>query len=87
MRKLMNSLVLSCKKASELIDKKSVVVLTVKEKVMLNIHKSICKGCRAYQEQSILLDELIDEYIHQHNETNVPQFMNNELRQQIISKM
>ena len=86
MGKLMNTLMLSCKKASELIDKQSVVKLSVKEKVMLHMHTSMCDGCKAYQKQSKLLDKLLQNHI-QSKETDVPQIKNNKLKQQIISKL
>ena len=86
MSKLMNTLMLSCKKASELIDKQSVIKLSIKEKVMLYMHTSMCEGCKAYQKQSKLLDEFLQNHI-QSNEANVPQIKNNELKQQIILKL
>jgi len=82
----MNTLLLSCKKACELIDKQSVIKLSVKEKVMLHVHTSVCDGCKSYQKQSKLLDEFLQYHV-QGNETNVPQIKNNELKQQIISKL
>lgn len=77
---------LSCKKASELIDKQSLIKLTLKEKVMLRMHTSMCDGCKAYQHQSKLLDKILHNHIHE-NEANVPQIKNNDLKQQIISKL
>jgi hypothetical protein len=82
----MNTLMLSCKKASELIDKQSVIKLSIKEKVLLHMHTSMCNGCKAYQKQSKLLDEFLQTHIHR-NEANVPQIKNNEFKQQIISKL
>ena len=84
MKKLMNILMLSCKKASELIDKKSVVKLSMKENVMLHMHTSMCDACTAYQKQSKILDDLLQKHIH---ETKIPEIINNELKQQIISKL
>jgi hypothetical protein len=46
----------------------------------------MCNGCKAYQKQSKLLDEFLQTHIHR-NEANVPQIKNNELKQQIISKL
>lgn len=86
MNKLMNTLMLSCKKASEIIDKQSVIRLSFKEKVMLRMHTSMCDGCKEYKKQS----KLLDKFLHNHilgNETNVPQIKNNDLKEQIISKL
>ena len=86
MSKFINILMLSCKKASELIDKQSVIKLSFKEKVLLRMHTSMCDGCNAYQKQSKFLDEFLQNHV-QRNESNVPQIKNNELKQQIISKL
>ena len=85
MKKLMNILMLSCKKASELIDLKSVRKLSMKEKVILRMHTSMCDGCTAYLKQSKILDDML--HIHISDETKVPQITNNDLKQQIISKL
>ena len=81
----MNILMLSCKKASELIDKKSVVSL--KENVMLKMHTSMCDGCKAYQKQSKILDVLLKHHLQKADETQIPQIINNRLKEQIISKL
>lgn len=85
MGKIMNMLMLSCKKASQLIDKQSVIKISLREKVMLHMHTSMCDGCKEYQKQSRILDNLLHKHIHG-NEANVPQIKNNDLKQQIISK-
>ena len=52
MKKLMNILMLSCKKATELLEKRSVVKLSIKEKIQLKMHTNMCKVCHAYENQS-----------------------------------
>ena len=84
MNNWMNTFMLSCKKASELIDKKSIIKLSMKENVILHMHTAMCDGCKAYQKQSKILDELLHKHIH---ENKVPEIINNELKQQIISKL
>ena len=64
MKKLMNYLMLSCKKATELIEKRSLVRLTFKEKVQLHMHKSMCDACTTYEKQSKKIDELLHGHIH-----------------------
>lgn len=59
----MNWMMLSCKKATELIEKKSLFDLSAKEKIMLKLHTSMCDGCYAYQKQSKLIDELLQHHI------------------------
>lgn len=87
MKRLMNILMLTCKKASELIDLKSMRKLSMKEKVMLLMHTSMCDGCSAYLKQSKILDDLLHKHIHISDQTKIPQIINNDLKQQIISKL
>ena len=87
MKKLMNYLMLSCKKATALIDKKSLFGLTTKEKMMLKMHISMCDFCTAYQKQSLLLDKFLHNHIHSENGNNSLLIENNELKEQIISKL
>ena len=61
MKKVKPLIMLSCKKAAELIDKKSVTSLTLKEKLQLQMHNAICDGCLAYEKQSKLIDSKKEE--------------------------
>lgn len=58
----MKILVNSCKKTTELIDKQAIVPLSVKEKMQLQMHKSMCKTCSAYEHQSKFLDKVISNW-------------------------
>lgn len=64
MKKLMNVMMLSCKKASGLIEKKLHFPLSPVEMVQLMVHTSMCDACRNYQKQSTELDALLDKHIH-----------------------
>ena len=83
----MNILMLSCKKACELIDKRSVIKLSIKENMMLRLHTGLCDVCAAYQRQSIILDKVLHKHIHGADTARVPHFANNQLKEQIISKL
>lgn len=87
MKKLVHILMLSCRKATELIDKKSVISLSVREKMMLRMHTGICDACAAYQKQSKLLDNMMHQHFDVSDESQVPQVANDELKQKIISGM
>lgn len=87
MKKLMNILLLSCKRASELIDKKSLIKLSWKENMQLHVHTAMCDGCKAYEKQSILLDSILHHQIQAKNETQVPQHNNKDLKDTIKSKL
>ena len=78
---------LSCKKASALIDKKAEVKLSWKENMQLTMHKSMCDACTAYEKQSKLIDKILHTHIHSHRETNLPFIENKELQEKIISKL
>ena len=76
---------LSCKKASELIDKKAVVKLSLRENMMLDIHTSICDICKQYEKQSRIIDEILNRHLDKNNPEQALQVVNNELKQKIFS--
>lgn len=55
---------LSCIKATELIEKKLLFKLSFKEGVQLFFHKKVCQTCAAYEKQSILIDQAIEKQHH-----------------------
>ena len=61
----MQWLMLSCRKATELIEKKLLTNLSFREKVQLKMHKSFCDACTAYEKQSKLIDKLLSKHIHE----------------------
>ncbi len=73
---------LSCKKATELIEKKLLVKLSFKEKMQLEMHKSMCSACTTYEKQSKKLDEIF--HIHfQHIDTAQPESTHEGLKKKI----
>jgi hypothetical protein len=74
----------SCKKASELIDKKFVVKLSLRENMMLDIHTSVCEICKQYEKQSRIIDEILKRHLDKNNPEEVQQVVNNELKQKIF---
>jgi hypothetical protein len=59
MKKLMNILMLSCRKATELIEKKLYFKLNKIESVQLIIHTSMCNACKTYEKQSKAIDHVL----------------------------
>lgn len=55
----MHFMFLSCKKATELIEKELFSSLTMREKIQLMMHKSMCEACTRYGKQSKELDRYI----------------------------
>lgn len=59
MQELMNKIMLSCRKATELTEKKQEKALANREKVQLFFHLKLCSGCSAYQKQSELISKAL----------------------------
>lgn len=78
---------LSCLKATELIDKKSVVKLSVRENLQLKMHTSICNACKEYEKQSIFLSTLISTHIQKTNIENLQIVENKSLKFSILRKI
>ena len=64
MKKLMNILMLSCKSASGLIEKKLHFKLSPIERFQLMVHTSMCDACKSYQKQSTDLDTMLNKHFH-----------------------
>jgi hypothetical protein len=73
----------SCKKATEIIEKKSVIGLSFIESLNLKLHLSMCKACSNYKKQS----KLIDYFFEKENEENIELIENKELQTSIRSKL
>ena len=56
----MQTLMLSCRKAAELIERRSFGPLAPVQAIQLYMHTRICRGCGAYQRQSGLLDSFLE---------------------------
>ena len=61
----MNILMFSCKKATELIEKRLVTRLSSIEKIQLKMHTVMCKRCTSYEKQSEIIEKSLKD-IHQH---------------------
>jgi hypothetical protein len=64
-QKIMNILINSCKKTTELIDKKAISELSLTEKAQLQLHNSMCKTCNAYEQRSKFLDKVFGKLFDQ----------------------
>ena len=76
---------LSCKKASLLIEKKLLVKLSAKEKIQLTLHKSMCDACTAYEKQSKKMDEILKHHIHDNPNSELVQ--NDGLKEKISKSL
>lgn len=59
MNKLMQKMMLSCKKATELIDKKIHSGINREEKVKLYFHTMMCSACTNYEKQGYIIDRAL----------------------------
>jgi len=89
MKKSKNIMVLSCEKASELIEKNVHFGLKPIEKVQLFVHNSMCDACRMWKKQSKDLDGALNKYIHLHpNERDLPtDSLTDEAKEKIVKKL
>ncbi|MEO6188161.1 MAG: hypothetical protein ABIO82_00115 [Ginsengibacter sp.] len=85
MKKIMNWMLLSCKKATELIEKKLLVKISFKEKIQLQLHKSMCSACSAYEKQSKKMDELFHKHIINDGTEISGSIQNEDLKEKIIN--
>lgn len=59
-KSIIHFFVLSCEKATLLMEKEIQGSLNLLERIQLKIHLSICKDCTCYREKSHFLDSCID---------------------------
>lgn len=62
MKKLMHILLLSCLKATELIEKRFYFKLSFKEKLQLKMHKIMCDACTNYERHSKIIERGVEMY-------------------------
>lgn len=60
MRNIIRRLLLSCHRASKLIEKNQLGRLSYKEEVQLKIHKMMCEACRNYEKQSVFIGKILE---------------------------
>lgn len=60
MKKMMNLIMLSCKKATELIEKRLVTKLSPVEKIQLSMHTAMCNTCKTYEKQSDIIEKSLE---------------------------
>jgi hypothetical protein len=54
---------LSCEKATALVEKKRTLGLSFLERYRLNLHQKVCGMCQHYEQQSVLIDQYIEKKI------------------------
>lgn len=82
---MMQWLMFSCKKATELIEKKLLIKLSFRENLQLQLHKSMCSACTAYEKQSKKMDELFHKHIQNDSGEISGDAQNISLKEKIMS--
>lgn len=59
----MNSFIISCHKATFLIEKRDAGGLTLGENLSLGIHTILCEACKRYEKQSRSIEILLERHI------------------------
>lgn len=58
---LMNTLMLSCRKATLLMEQRTMAPLNVVDRMQLWMHLRVCDGCRAFEKQNTTIERLMVE--------------------------
>ena len=58
---LTNTLMIHCRKVTELVERRDLKPLTIGERTGLWFHKRICKYCKAYEAQSQAMDGWLEQ--------------------------
>jgi hypothetical protein len=82
----MNILLLSCKKATGLIEKRQITPLTAREKIQLKMHISMCKACKSYENQSETIDKALSEWLER-DEESINKTLSIDAKSNIINKL
>jgi len=83
--KLMNKIMLSCKKATELIEIKQDMKLGFLESLQLKLHLLVCKTCSCYEKHSNTINDALHKHLHKNS--SIEKLVNNELKEKIKSKL
>lgn len=66
MQKLMNAILLSCKKATGLVEKRKLSRLEKMEGIQLKMHLFMCSNCSNYAKQTRFIDRLLNRQPNSH---------------------
>jgi len=81
------SLMISCKKAAVLTEKKLMGRITRSESLQLSLHRMLCKACRLYGVQSHEIDAFLEKHYRSKPSTEPDPAASEALKQQIKEKI
>ena len=85
LKKYLPFLLYSCRRVSEIISKEDDEI-TLKEKLILLYHGTICRTCQHYKIQSEILDNTISNYFKLDTEKKLSNFKKEEMVSQLKNK-
>lgn len=85
--KTMSKIMMSCKKATELVERKHENKLSLKDGFQLKLHLLMCKTCNAYAKQSKILNKLLHKFFMNKDELEQGLIKNEKLKAKIISEL
>jgi hypothetical protein len=65
----LKKIVYNCRKATFLIEKQQIGRITLREKLELKIHLVGCSICKTFQQQSIVINQMVRNFFHSANQT------------------
>ena len=89
MKAIMHTIMLSCTKATELIEKKSMDGLTLTDNIRLSMHTAMCSACKQYAKQSLLLNSAISQQLNEapENKTKNKSLLESQARERIQKEL
>lgn len=84
-KNIMHILLLSCAKATELMEKKFHFKLSYTEKIQLELHKMMCDACKRYEKQSEIIEKGVKAQTS--SKKNDLEIDTEKLKSQIIKKL
>ena len=87
-KRIIHFFVLSCRKATGLIEKSIYFKLSALERLQLRWHLTLCDACTIYKKQSGLLHDLLHQHEHDHTQApKLPEDTTQDLKEKIIKKL
>ncbi len=77
----------SCQEATELIERRAVVPLSLEQRIKLRAHISMCSACQSYERQSLLMEKIIQRLINSPESKEKPIKMKDTTKAKILEKL
>jgi hypothetical protein len=87
MKGILTTLFLSCKRATELVEKKATFSLSPIEAIQLRMHLGMCDACALYQKYSQKMDKILLAVLKKSAAQNPPPAQNADLKERIQKKI